>query len=300
LGSAGFEVSVRVAGVTTRVAAASQEGPNLVVPALSRKFSVNSDGTADLDLRIRWGDLSAGLLGPPVFDSGGTWKLYREGPSEVFRFWANQRGSVPYLECKLDPTRSRGDVTLHRDFFPVHEPVEALQFPVDEVLMVHLLGQGRGVELHACGVVTSEGKGYIFAGQSGDGKTTTARLWESRGGTAILSDDRIIVRREEGRFVMYGTPWHGEAELAANRSAPVDAVFVLEHGKSNLFHPTSISEAVALLAARSFVPFHDSAALEWSLGFLGEFVASVPCRRFAFVPDESARAFIDGSMGTEK
>lgn len=286
------ETRVRVADVTFRVASSAVDGPRLSVPEASRKFEGPVNGRADIDLNARWGDLSPAPPGELVFDSGGTWKLYREGSLAVFRFWAGQKPSSPYLECRLGTTHSAGHVILHREFFEPDEPVPVLQFPVDEVLMVHLLGRERGIELHACGVATPEGRGYLFSGQSGDGKTTTARLWEELPGAAILSDDRIVVREEGGRFVMYGTPWHGEAELAASRSASVDAVFVLEHGPSNRFAPLSVPEATALLAARSFVPFHDVNALQWSLGFLGRFAGSVPCQRFAFVPDRSAREFI--------
>ena len=288
----GNEIRVRVAGVTFRVASASPDGPRLSLPEVSRKFEVPANGTADLDLSARWGDLSPGLVGTPVFDSGGTWKLYREGPVEVFRFWAGQSPSTPFLECRLDPGRSTGDLILHRESFETGEPVPALQYPLDEVLMVHLLGRGKGIELHACGVVTAEGRGYLFAGQSGDGKTTTARLWEELPGTVILSDDRIVIRNEGGRFVMYGTPWHGEAALAENRGAPVDAVFVLEHGNENRLSSLSVPEAAARLAARSFVPLHDVDALQWSLGFLGEFADVVPCHRFSFLPDRSALEFV--------
>ncbi len=285
------EVRIRVAGVTFRVASAGPEGPALSLPPASLKFEVPASGAVDLDLRASWGDLSAAPAAAPVFDSGGTWRLYRDGPTDVFRFWARQKRAVPYQECRLHEGRSTGDLVLHRDHFDAGEAV-ALQYPLDEVLMIHLLAGGRGVELHACGVVTPEGRGLLFAGQSGDGKTTTARLWEELPGTVILSDDRIVVREEGGRFVMHGTPWHGEAELSASRSVAVEAVFLLEHGAANRLLPLSVPEAAARLAARSFVPFHDVDALQWSLGFLGRLAASVPCHRLAFVPDPSAREFV--------
>lgn len=293
------EVRIRVAGVTFRVASADPEGPALSLPPASLKFEVPASGAVDLDLRASWGDLSDAPAGAPVFDSGGTWRLYRNGPTDVFRFWARQKPAVPYQECRLHEGRSTGDLVLHRDHFDAGEAV-ALQYPLDEVLMIHLLAGGRGVELHACGVVTPEGRGYLFAGQSGDGKTTTARLWEELRGTVVLSDDRIVVREESGRYVMHGTPWHGEAELSASRSVPVDAVFLLEHGAENRLLPLSVPDAAARLAARSFVPFHDADALHWSLGFLEGLVRSVPCHRFAFVPDPSARELVraGGTPGT--
>lgn len=251
-------------------------------------------GTADLCLNVRWGEPSGSSLGTPIFDSGGTWRLYRDGPLEVFRFWAGPRFPNPFLECRLALGRRTGEVIVSREYFGPDEPVAAFQYPLDEVLMVHLLGRGKGVELHACGVVTPEGRGYLFAGQSGDGKTTTARLWEGLPGTRILSDDRIVIREEAGRFIMYGTPWHGEAELAIDGRAPVEEVFVLEHGRANELRTLTAAQATALLGARSFIPFHDVEAMQWSLGFLDRFVRTVPCMRLAFVPNESVRSFVDG------
>ena len=71
------EIRVRVADVTVRVASAGHDGPTLCMPEMSRKFEATTDDAVDLDLSARWGDLSTTLLGEPLFDSGGTWKLYR-------------------------------------------------------------------------------------------------------------------------------------------------------------------------------------------------------------------------------
>ena len=82
-----------------------------------------------------------------------------------------------------------------------------LEYPLDELLIINLLAQGRGVEVHAAGVIDPEGCGHLFLGQSGGGKTTISRLWQGVERAEILSDeDRIILRKEAGRIWMYGTP----------------------------------------------------------------------------------------------
>ena len=286
------EIRLRVAGVTIRAVSSNPAELALAVPPASRQFLV-TDGRPDIDLDVRWGDLSSNTSGTVVFDSGGVWRLFDENRHRVFRFWPEDRASTPFLECRVDTERWSGEVVLHRRFYDSTAPVSALQYPLDEILMVHHLGRGRGIELHACGVVTADGRGLLFAGQSGDGKSTTARLWESAPGTVILSDDRIVVREERGAFVMYGTPWHGEARLAADGKAPIDAIFVLQHGATNSIQPLPRITATALLGARCFVPFHDAHALDWSLGFLDRLADRVPCHRLAFLPDDSARSYVD-------
>ena len=70
-----------------------------------------------------------------------------------------------------------------------------LEYPLDELLLQGLLARGRGAEIHACGIADGSGRGLLFVGQSGAGKTTMARLWEGERGITVLSDDRIILRR---------------------------------------------------------------------------------------------------------
>lgn len=113
----------------------------------------------------------------------------------------------------------------------------------------------------------------------------------------MLSDDRIIVRRDEdsklhtsgGRKMrMYGTPWHGEAMYASPRNAPLTRIFILEHGVGNVVTPLAATEAIAELFARSFVPFHQHEYVESALTFLHEVVDAVPVYRYAFEPDQRA------------
>jgi hypothetical protein len=133
------------------------------------------------------------------------------------------------------------------------------------------------------------------------------------GDVEVLSDDRIIVRRDDraqkqvprlrsakarndkasirndkGNMRMYGTPWHGEAAYASPGSARLAKIFILEHGQGNVLTRLSASQAVAELFARSFVPFHRHEYVESALEFLQELVSAVPCYRYAFEPNECA------------
>ena len=108
----------------------------------------------------------------------------------------------------------------------------------------------------------------------------------------VLSDDRIIVRPSSsvaGRSIhMHGTPWHGEAAFASPGSAPLQRIFLLEHGCENRIERLSRSAAVGELLARSFTPFYQPRFVDPVLALLEEMVAVLPCYRFQFVPDQSA------------
>jgi hypothetical protein len=75
--------------------------------------------------------------------------------------------------------------------------VSPLEYPLDELLIMHRLTQEKAIELHGSGIVRADGMGNLFVGHSGAGKSTTTRLWTEREDVEVLSDDRIIVRRDE-------------------------------------------------------------------------------------------------------
>jgi hypothetical protein len=158
--------------------------------------------------------------------------------------------------------------------------------------MVSLLAAGRGLEVHACGFVDHRGNGHLLLGQSGAGKTTMARLLESLPGVTILSDDRIVLRKKGEQYLIYGTPWHGEARFSSPASARLSRMLLLRHGPKNELASVRQTNAAARLFACSFVPFYDPGGLDFSLCFCDEVTKAVPCFEFRFVPNESAVEFL--------
>src|SRR5215469_10662348 len=232
-----------------RIALISHEPDlRLQVQRATKHFLVDNND-ADVIVRARWGELHDPAVGDKTFDSGSLWRLYQENSNYLFRFTSPALGTLPYKHACFSSDFTSGDVVLHRDYFDHRQPVDALEYPLDELLMMHLLTLGRGVEVHACGLEDSDGRGYLFVGQSGAGKTTTARLWQKAHGIHVLSDDRIILRRLEQRIWMYGTPWHGEAELACSTRTPLTQIFLLGRGENNEVVPVRLAAAVARLMA---------------------------------------------------
>lgn len=287
--------ALRVAGLTIAVEPISP-GLRLLPDPWGKRF-LGSPHVADLRLRARWRALAAAAPGPLVFDSGGSWRLYDDRGQRVLRLFARQHGEAPYAEARLEAGGLTGELLLDPRVFPAAEPVDALRFPLDEVLFLQLLAARGGAELHACGVVTPGGQGILFAGQSGDGKTTTARLWEARAGATILSDDRVVVRREDDGWWMYGTPWHGEAALACDDRAPLAAILVLGRGERCELQPLPATRAVPLLLARSFLALHDAAAVTATLAELEGMVRATRCWTYPFVPGPEAVEVVLAAVG---
>jgi len=249
--------------------------------------------TVDATVTAGWGDPGKGDPGKPVFDSGGVWKLYGDGARHRFVLSSPALGPLPYKEARFNSDFTSGEVTSRRACFQPAQGLWPLEYPLDELLLQGLLARGRGAEIHACGVTNSSGRGLLFVGQSGAGKTTMARLWEGVGGAKVLSDDRIILRRAGSSFTMHGTPWHGEAALAEPASAPLESVFFLEHGAANNLLPLRGAAATTRLFACGFPPFHDRDGLDFTLTFFAELAAAVPCHELRFAPDRRVVEFVE-------
>ena len=241
-----------------------------------------------------WSDLSQMSLGQKVFDSGALWQLYRRNGSYLYAFTSPVFGSVPYKVASFDSSFTSGEVYLHRPYFASKQALYPLEYPLDELWMVNLLGQGRGAEIHGCGVVDAQGKGHLFVGQSGAGKSTMARLWEFKRGIQILSDDRIVLRQANQKLWMYGTPWHGEAGFSSRDRAPLSRIYFLRHAQKNELLPQRPAQAVGQLFTCSFPPFYNPEALDFTLGFFEEVVQAVPCFELRFLQDKKVIELLTG------
>lgn len=279
------QVAYRIGGISFGLIA---EGDlRLTLDSELRGFSVVA-GECDVNLRVCWADALEVPHSPLLFRSGGLWSVFAERDGYRFSFQSAFLGSTPYKEAWLDKDFRCGRVLLSRCYFDTDRAVKPLEYPLDELLMIHRLSRGEGVEVHAVGIRDERGCGHLFLGHSGAGKSTTARLWKGRPGIHILSDDRIILRGDEGCMRMYGTPWHGDAGIASPDSAPLSRIYVLEHGECNERLPLPQGLAAAELFARSFVTHHSEEGIRFTLDFLGRVAREIPCSMFRFVPDESA------------
>lgn len=229
---------------------------------------------------------------PLIFDSGENWSLYKRDGKHIFILKTPLSKSSPFCIAEFDPQYRKGTIQVSSDFFKgYHENKLPLPlfYPLTEIFMICFLAQKRGLMVHACGI-NDDGKGYLFAGNSGHGKSTTANIWKDK--ATILNDDRIVIRYMDGRFWMYGTPWHGDYTGTSPEGVPIDAIFFLQHADENKVVPKKGIEAVAMLLARAFPPFWDAGGMDYSIQLLDDLVDKVPCRELSFVPDEDIVDFV--------
>ena len=110
-------------------------------------------------------------------------------------------------------------------------------FALNNALMVmYALRCARmGTALFHAAVVGFRGKGYLFLGKSGTGKSTHARLWLKHiEGSELVNDDNPVVRvLEDGSVRVYGSPWSGKTPCYRNMDLPAGGFVQLEQAPVN-------------------------------------------------------------------
>jgi hypothetical protein len=244
---------------------------------------------SEIEVHAEWAGKLRRPAVVPLFDSGSLWTLYRAADEFIFDFCSSIVSEHPYKRLNIDDRFRCGRLTLSREALAAHRPISPLEYPTDELLITNYLAHhGCGVEVHGCGFIDSETGGHLLLGHSGAGKSTTTKLWQSLRNPEILSDDRIILRLQNGELWMYGTPWHGEGRYASPGKSRINKILILQHGEHNEILQLSRSQAAGELFARCFPPFHSPTGLKGVVEFLERVVNTVPCYEFRFVPDARA------------
>jgi hypothetical protein len=162
------------------------------------------------------------------------------------------------------------------------------------VVAYRLLARG-GLLLHSAAVVDG-GRAHLFAGRSGAGKTTVARL-SRESGREVLSDDiNVLVPGAGGTVFAERLPFAGELGASPRRGPhpPVAGVHLLRQGDRHELAPLPRPRALAqLLVCAPFVNA-DPHRLDAALEVLAELVATVPVGVLTFRRDPGFWAELAG------
>jgi len=257
-------------------------------------------GAPDIRLRLTLEPMPRLDCLEKVFDTEESWSLRTDGN----HLWLSLNPSChpePLWIAKFD-RKVRRVLFYDRPASPkiMGEPILLdwpLCYPLDQLLLMHHLGQRDGLLAHAAGLVLGD-RGFVFAGCSGAGKSTLARLLESGRVGTVLSDERMVLRRSRRGYDAFGTPWAGTEAIARNGKAPLAALVFLKHGPANAILPISPSDALDRLLPACSIPWYDQDLMPRIILFCKGLVAEVPAFEFGFKPDPSAPAAFLKFLGT--
>ena len=162
-------------------------------------------------------------------------------------------------------------------------------YSIDSVLRIThslLLAMQGGFQLHASSAIRN-GRAFLFAGVSGVGKTTMAKL--APPDAVVLTDEISYIRRIDNGYRAYGTPFAGElGRPGANLSAPLQQACLLRQGERNRLRAVSQSEAIRCLMRHVLFFARENELVEQVLDSVVNFASCVEVVEMEFTPDRRA------------
>ena len=167
-----------------------------------------------------------------------------------------------------------------------------LEYPLaDLAVSGHININAIGIILHsAC--ITLGGRGYLFAGVSGSGKSTISEIWQKDKEAGVLTDERVLIREFQDDLWAFGTPWHGTSEIHKNMGASIEKIFFIKHGKENRAFPISKTDAANRLMVRCFPTFWNREGMQFAVDFCSRVAQEKECYELKFVNDISVIDYV--------
>ena len=165
-------------------------------------------------------------------------------------------------------------------------------------IATYFLESGKGFVFHGS-AVKYRGKAYVFTGVSGAGKSTHAALWKSVLGEKLtyINDDKPIIKKINGDFYVFGTPWKGKHELGENDFAPLGGIAEIVKSKNIKVVDLPKSETIALFLNQTLRPT-ETKIYDKLLPLLGEIMERYPIKKlYCDKSEKSAKSLIEEFTG---
>ena len=202
-------------------------------------------------------------------------------------------GLAPRCEAYIWETSHKPDITIREELYR-HErypnrPPEVVAYMESAFQFYKELVRFDGFYLHASAVVL-DGKAYLFSGVSGAGKSTHTRHWQDVFGqkAVVINDDKPALRRVDGVWYAYGTPWCGKDGINVNLKAPVAGVCFLVKAERNRIRHLTPWEAVQRVMGQTIYKFQSADAQDQLLSHLEHFLQEIPVYELENLPDAEA------------
>ena len=141
--------------------------------------------------------------------------------------------------------------------------------------------------LHAS-MLRWKNRAILFSGRKQIGKSTQAELWRSHRGAEVLNGDRALLRRVNGVWTAFGSPFCGTSGICVNAQLPVAAIVLLKQGPENRVAPADLKMAyTAFLSGCSYDP-GNWRAIERVMSLTEQIHRELPVLQLSYTPDEGA------------
>jgi hypothetical protein len=246
---------------------------------------INEKPLARAALRWQESEQPPAPRGELIYNPGSIWTMHRDGIDWYAALTYQNENLEAQPQAVLLANPGWDNLTLTEQRSGPHWQ-SLLNIGAGELILRTAILFSSGLVFHASGL-DDNGKGIVFIGHSGAGKSTQLELWSDEPGVIAMNDDRIAVRAKADGAMCYGTPWGGSSNIARNHAAPLNALIVLEQATENAIERLTPAAAAPLLAARAFLPYWDKSLMRLALDNLNALLHQVPVYRLRCRPERA-------------
>lgn len=186
---------------------------------------------------------------------------------------------------KVEESFALCDESFHHAYLSVKNQ-EELSVLLAYLFYTHAIRK-QMLKVH-CSVVEDHGRGILFIGPSGIGKTTQAERWAQYRNATIINGDVGFVQCKQNEYIAWGTPWHGSSPYCENMSVPVCAIVVLKQAPENQLRLLTGFEKVTEVSSSILYPTWLEDGIELCTNLLHQLLNDLPVYRLDNRADEEA------------
>lgn len=195
--------------------------------------------TSDNSIQPSWRGTKIGRFPCP----SATFEVYRQD-SGAYQILTMNEYDIPCAFMQSDAERHNFTITTRGNNSDV-------VFGFNNTLMVIFTmctAPHKTLLMHSA-TVENGGKGYMFLGVSGQGKSTHCNKWvEYIKGSTLINDDNPVIRiADDGTPIVYGSPWSGKRPIYKNVHYPIGGMAAIEQDKTNHIRKESIPTAFGIM-----------------------------------------------------
>ena len=146
-----------------------------------------------------------------------------------------------------------------------------------------------GMMLHAS-AVELDGRAYLFSGPCGVGKSTHTSLWRDVFGedVVVFNDDKPALRRIDGRWYAYGTPWCGKDGINVNMKVPLAGICFLKQSDHNEIRRLEGKQALSKVISQTTYRLRDADKMMKMMKNVDQLIAEIPIYELFNRPERAA------------
>ena len=192
------------------------------------KYKINDNEKENLKFFIKISDIKECDL--PLYYTSKNIFVYKYKNTTITQYGLKVKPRVEILHNE-DITDIK--ITLTSDEGKMVSNIEFIYMYIGAYYFYHMALYENALMLHGSAIKYGN-NAILFTAPSGTGKSTHTRLWKKVfGSIEYINDDKPLIKKVEGEYYAFGTPFSGKEHIDNNIYAPLRAIVLIERAEKN-------------------------------------------------------------------